>query len=267
MKRLIERVVARVSIVGLLFVSGCAALIGADFDKELAEADGSGGTGNGGTSPLNTGGVITSGGAPSDGGSTSGGTGGGTDTGGASTGGSGMGGTGAGGDTGGSGTGGSGASNTGGVGTGGTSVGGSSGGSGGSGIGGSQGTSKVVINEVYGYGGQFIELYNYGSLEYDLSEHAITNSDGTGPTPPLTKFPQSTKIAAGEYLLLQYQSDFLFGITANEKFYLLGADNEVVSWLEYIGDANVPNGSSYGRDPNGTGDPKILSTPTPGEAN
>ncbi len=264
MKRLIERVVARVSIVGLVFVSGCAALIGADFDKELAEADASGGTASGGTSPLNTGGVISSGGVASDGGNTSGG----TDTGGASTGGSGVGGNGAGGDTGGSGTGGSGASNTGGVGTGGTSVGGSGGGSGGAGTGGTIGSSeKVAINEVYGYDGQFIELFNYGSFEYDLSEWAITNSAGTGPNPPLGRFPKNIKLAAGAYMLLQYQADFLFGITANEKFYLLDKFGSVVSELEYPGDANVPDGSSYGRDPNGTGTPKILSTPTPGEAN
>jgi hypothetical protein len=264
MKRLIERVVARVSIVGLVFVTGCAALIGADFDKELAEADASGGTGSGGTSPLNTGGVITSGGATSDGGSTSGGTGGGPDTGGAS----GVGGAGSGGDTGGSGAGGSGASNTGGVGTGGTSVGGSGGaGTGGTGTGGTVVSSaKVAINEVCGHSERFIELFNYGSLEYDLSYHAITDSDGADPKPPLNDFPSGTVIAAGEYLRLDYQVDFGFSIT-NEKYYLLDPFGTVISVLEYPGDVDVPEGSSYGRDPNGTGAPKILSEPSPGAAN
>jgi hypothetical protein len=260
MKRLIERVVTRVSIVGLVFVSGCAALIGADFDKEL-EPDGAGGTGSGGQSALNTGGVITSSGGTSDGGSASGGAAGGTDSGGASTGGSAVGGgdTG-GGDTGGSGAGGSGGSSSGGADT---------GGSGGTGTGGTVGTSaKIAINEVYGYDTpypQFIELYNYGSLEYELTDHSITDSDGTGPKPPLREFGAGTVIQAGEYLLLEYDADFSFGIT-NEKYYLLDALDKVVTEIEYPD--NVPPGSSYGRKgPNGTGPLQILSTPSPGEPN
>jgi hypothetical protein len=68
-------------------------------------------------------------------------------------------------------------------------------------------------------------------------------------------------------LQLDYGEEFSFAITANEKFYLLDAFGNSIAELEYPGDAIVQQGSSYGRDPNGIGTPKILSTPSPGQAN
>lgn len=244
MKHIIQRSVWLTGAAVLGFSSGCAALIDADFDKDL-RLDGAGGTSHletGGTSSTggSTGGTTSSGGLSGDGGAASGG---------AATGGSDAGG----GSTGGTESGGSGGESTGGAASGGASTGGSGAVSG-----------DVSINEVFGHDPQFIELFNRGSLEYDLSGHTLVDTNNGQPGLP-GKFFGDVTIGPGEYLVVPYD-EFQFSITAAESFYLLDRFKNVVSELAYPGDAVVGE-TSYGRNPDGSSNLQILSEPSPGARN
>ncbi len=250
MKHIIQRSVLLAGVAGLGFSSGCAALIDADFDKDL-RLDGAGGssdveTGGASSTGGSAGGTTSSGGLSGDGGAAPSG---GAASGGAPTGGGDSGG----GSTGGAETGGSGGASTGGAASGGASTGG-----------GGALSGDVSINEVFGHDPQFIELFNRGSLEYDLSGHTLVDTNNGQPGLP-GKFFGNVTIGPGEYLVVPYD-EFQFSITAAESFYLLDRFKNVVSELAYPGDAVVGE-TSYGRTPDGSSNLQILSEPSPGARN
>jgi hypothetical protein len=166
------------------------------------------------------------------------------------------------------------------------------------GVGGSAGTSSggaavgpVVVNEIKGSDGDYVELMNTGADAFDLSDHAIADAldDGAPKLDGAARFPEGTKLEPFEHLLLLADQDPAEGVGPHDiclpdggpstcyystwgisdgngdKIFLLSPDDEVVAEAEYPAGA-VPAGSSWGRLPDGTGD-FTENAPTPGEPN
>ncbi len=130
----------------------------------------------------------------------------------------------------------------------------------------------LVINEVVHApvdpGVDWIELYNTSNQTIDLTGWSITDDQ---PTSNFYEFATGTSIAAGEHLLFERDpgdgtGTFGFGLGAADAVMLFNSDGAVVDTADWI-DGDAPEGSSYGRLPDGTGDFQTLSTPTPGAAN
>ena len=124
----------------------------------------------------------------------------------------------------------------------------------------------AVINEVVARalddGPDWIELYNDGDVEIDLTGWSITD-DGEGPDHTQV-FAAGPVIAAGDFALLERGIDFAFGLGGADAVRLYNADGVLVdetTWLEAVA------GQSWGRSEDGSGDFVVLEPPTPGAAN
>ncbi|HKO51814.1 MAG TPA: lamin tail domain-containing protein [Polyangiaceae bacterium] len=63
----------------------------------------------------------------------------------------------------------------------------------------------VAFNEISAAGDEWLELYNTGSSEFDLSNYAIADSDETTGEPRIDKamrFPAGTKLPKGGFVLV-----------------------------------------------------------------
>lgn len=160
------------------------------------------------------------------------------------------------------------------VGAGGTSSGGTP--SGGAVNGGSGGTLDeedvhLVINEVAaGNGSEFIELYNKGSLEFHLGEHALfTNST------ELIRFSPDVRLAPQAFVVIwRYPAPSECEGKCNVYAHTSIAEGdriEVRVNQEVIDSAELPSevssSGSYGRLPDGTGSFVLLDEASPGAPN
>ena len=175
------------------------------------------------------------------------------------TGGGGAGGAGGGGGTAGTGSGSGGSSGSSGSSGGGNGSGGASTG----GAGGAGGAApNVVINEVEssnGTPGDWVELYNAGASNADLSGWRFLDNDDTH-TPHV--LPGGTVLAPGAYYLLE-EAAFGFGLGGADSARLYDATGGLVSTYSWT--AHAP--TTYGRCPNGSGNFTATTSVTKGAPN
>jgi hypothetical protein len=155
--------------------------------------------------------------------------------------------------------------------------------------------SSVSFNEISAAGDEWLELYNTGESEFDLSGYAIADTDKAtgGPrTSKAMRFPNGTKLAKAGFLLVllgktnstpgPYSADAclpgvsqgclyaLFSIseTRGEAVHLLAPDNSLVSSVTYPADLAFEAGAGLTacRLPDGTGELTTCAA-TPGAAN
>jgi len=125
----------------------------------------------------------------------------------------------------------------------------------------------VVVNEVSA-GQDWVELFNAGTTDADISGYALQDSNLDVATEYV--IPAGTTITVGGYLLLAQDSDagpgFTFGLGKADAIFLYDRSGTVKSTIAWD-DGESPDGASYGRIPDGTGPFKTLYRPTPGAVN
>lgn len=156
-------------------------------------------------------------------------------------------------------------------------------------------SATVAFNEISASGDEWLELYNTGSGDFDLSNYAIADTDKTTGEPRISKamrFPSGTKLPKGGFVLVlmgkdnstpgPYSADAclkgvsvgcfyaLFSVsqTRGEALHLLAPDNSSVSSVIYPANLDFEAGtdSSACRIPDGTGQFTTCAQ-SPGAAN
>jgi hypothetical protein len=132
-------------------------------------------------------------------------------------------------------------------------------------------TAEIKVNEVVhkatGEGPDWIELYNPGSDPVDLAGWVIKDDNDTRGF----IFPPGASIAARGFVVVEGvggTSSYImgFGLGKSDAARLFAPSGQLVDvtiWQEGDG----PQGTSWGRHPDGTGDFATLPVPTPGQAN
>lgn len=123
--------------------------------------------------------------------------------------------------------------------------------------------SGVVINEIHSQGGPFdwIELLNTSNTSVDLSSWSFTDDDLDRDYAVIA---DGTVLEPGDYLVLEEETDFDFGLGGGDAVNLFDDEGIAVDAHEYPSHAGA--GLTWGRLPNGAGE-FTLTAPTPGEAN
>jgi len=153
----------------------------------------------------------------------------------------------------------------------------------------------VAFNEISAAGDEWLELYNTGSSDFDLSNYAIADTDKTTGEPRTTKamrFPAGTKLPKAGFVLVlmgkdnstpgPYSADAclkgvsagcfyaLFSVsqTRGEAVHLLAPDNTSVSNVVYPANLDFEAGTDLSacRIPDGTGEFTTCAQ-SPGAAN
>lgn len=156
-------------------------------------------------------------------------------------------------------------------------------------------SATVAFNEISAAGDEWLELYNTGSSDFDLSNYAIADTDKTTGEPRTTKamrFPSGTKLPKGGFVLVlmgksnstpgPYSADAclkgvsvgcfyaLFSVsqTRGEAVHLLAPDNTSVTSVIYPANLDFEAGAELSacRIPDGTGE-FTTCTQSPGAAN
>ncbi len=126
--------------------------------------------------------------------------------------------------------------------------------------------SGLVINEVAAAGDPdyWIELYNGGDESVDLGGWTLTDSDPAHSH----VFAGGQTIGAGGYKLLlrEEAGGFTFGLGQADSVVLYDDQGLIVDRVDWAEGAS-PEGTSYGRIPNGTGEFVTLVAPTPAAEN
>ena len=155
--------------------------------------------------------------------------------------------------------------------------------------------NTVAFNEISAAGDEWLELYNTGTSDFDLSGYGITDTDKSTGQPRVTKamrFPIGTKLPKAGFVLVllgksnstpgPYSADAclpgvesgcfyaLFSVSEarGEAVHLLAADDTEVSSIIYPADLAFEAGAGLTacRIPDGTGD-LTTCTATPGASN
>lgn len=140
--------------------------------------------------------------------------------------------------------------------------------------------SGVVINELMAANaftlsdeaGEFddwVELFNTTGAEQDLTHHYLSDDPAV---PKKWRFPDGTTIAPGAFLVVWVDDDVeqgplhaTFKLSADGESVVLAApDGEL---LDSVGFPALGEDVSYGRLPDGTGQPAVLALPSPGAPN
>jgi predicted extracellular nuclease len=138
-------------------------------------------------------------------------------------------------------------------------------------------TSTVKMNEIYSRGGSttyagldWIELYNSGTAQIDISGYKIYDTGGQGGTKPKMTFPSGTVIAAkGFYVVATDVSTSTdpsgFGLSSNgEEVWLENASGTVIDDVTFLA---MTETQTYGRYPDGGSTWKLLNALTRGVSN
>ena len=117
----------------------------------------------------------------------------------------------------------------------------------------------IVINELAGSGGDFIELFNASDADFDLSGYGVTDANDAGIRYATSlRFPTNTTIAARGYFTISLETDCPaavksclrgeFGLSQpqGDLVTFLNPLNETVAQEAYPANA-APSGQSWGR--------------------
>ncbi len=122
-------------------------------------------------------------------------------------------------------------------------------------------SSPVRINEVESQGGtpgDWVELTNVGTTTVDLGGYVLRDGEDDHTYP----IPAGTTVAPGGFTVLD-EADFVFGLGKADAVRLAdpaGAIADEYRWSEHAA-------TSYGRNPDGTGEFAVTAEPTKGAAN
>ena len=126
----------------------------------------------------------------------------------------------------------------------------------------------LAINEVAAKGDplDWFELYNESDSHIALVDFVV--ADDLADAAKRVAFPAETSIGPGEYLQVEVDSD-------NWAGFKLGGDEELGVWtsegvlVDSVNweEGDSPEGESFARVPDGTGEFRTVGSPTPGEAN
>ncbi len=137
--------------------------------------------------------------------------------------------------------------------------------------------AKVVLNEICGLqtpDDDWIELFNAGTADADISGAKIVKTDEKGKTKDIYTFPDGTVIKAGKYLVVATLTGELQAGISNSKevgIAIEAADGTVLDSFDR--DVNIgkdvahPADGSYARIPDGTGKWQVTTTCTRGTGN
>lgn len=126
---------------------------------------------------------------------------------------------------------------------------------------------EIVVNEVEssdGNPGDWIELYNLGAAEVDLTGWVVRDSDDAH----VSTLPAGSTIPAGGFFVVEEaQLGYGLGKADSARIYLPGGHTlvDTYSWTATVDDEYSP--TTFGRCPDGTGDWKITTASTKGAAN
>jgi Lamin Tail Domain len=136
----------------------------------------------------------------------------------------------------------------------------------------------VVINELAGSGGDFIELFNASDSAFDLSGYGVTDSNDAGIRYATSlRFPSNTTIAARGYFTISLEADCPATVTPclRGEFGLSQSQGDLVTFLDpqnatvaqqaYPANA-APSGQTWGRVYDGASSFEV-QTRSPGAAN
>ena len=120
----------------------------------------------------------------------------------------------------------------------------------------------LCINEVCSSGTDWVELYNASKESIDLSGYFLQDSKGAEEE---YIFPQGTTIAAGEFLALEKDADFPFGISGDgDEIVLLDAEGAVVDRITVPA---LEDGQTYARGTDGGETWEVKANGTKGASN
>ena len=126
----------------------------------------------------------------------------------------------------------------------------------------------LVINEVSAKGDplDWFELHNVSSEPVELGGFVF--ADDLSDAGKRVAFGAATTIAPGEYLQIALDSDGWpgFALGSDEELGVWRADGSLVDSVDWD-DGESPDGHSYARVPDATGDFRTVDNPTPGAAN
>jgi hypothetical protein len=150
--------------------------------------------------------------------------------------------------------------------------------------------TDVVVNEISALGEDWVEIGSAAAEELDLSGLGVTDQldDGRPKLAEAMRFPEGTKLAPGQYLLIRadlndalpgeqtaclttggpatcYQATWGISDSMGDKIFLISQANEVLSEVPYPINAATA-GQTYGRVPSTLGN-FVACEPTPGQAN
>lgn len=127
------------------------------------------------------------------------------------------------------------------------------------------------LNEIYSRGTaedpDWIEVYNNGSTDIDLSGYKIYDSGGQSGSKPKKEFPSGTILPASGFFVIvtDTEDESGFGLSGGgETVWMENATGTIIDSIAFPG---LEEGQSYGRYPDGTANWQILYTVTKGAAN
>lgn len=131
--------------------------------------------------------------------------------------------------------------------------------------------TDVVMNELYSRGIEtdpdWIEVYNRGSAEADISGYKIYDSGGQAGTKPKKEFPAGTVIPVGGFVVIVVDDadPSGFGLSSGgETVWFEDASGNIIDTIAFPA---MEETQSYGRYPDGTDNWQLLNTITKGAAN
>lgn len=130
---------------------------------------------------------------------------------------------------------------------------------------------RIVMNELYSRGTtenpDWIEIYNDGNNEKDISGWLIYDSGGNGGTKPKKAFPAGSIIPAKGFLVIVVDDADAsgFGLSSNgEEVWLEDANSTIIDQVVFPAMAET---QSYGRKPDGSANWQLLEVITRGSSN
>ncbi|MEE0967492.1 MAG: lamin tail domain-containing protein [Bacilli bacterium] len=124
---------------------------------------------------------------------------------------------------------------------------------------------SIVINEVESNGGDtdWVEVYNAGTADVDISGWYLYDNDPTGHINDIIPVAEGTVLKPGEFYVFDSNTHFTFGLGKADSVTIYNKDGAVVDSYSWNTHAN----GVYARIPDGTGEFVDFETSTKGKAN
>jgi hypothetical protein len=139
-------------------------------------------------------------------------------------------------------------------------------------------TKAIRINEINSTGSpDWVEIFNSGKKPVKITANSWFLTDDV-KTPKKFTIPLSYTIPAGSHFVVacstgidlstavELKANFSLSSTG-EEFAILRMQNDTLIWVDSLSFPAIPNGSSYGRSPDGGPTLSIFSIPSKGASN